>query len=105
MNERRDNQTVRREKQIHLGYKEWEKAVHGGYTFFRNVVGKYQYIYTSDLGKISLVELPDYFRDGKDLWEIYCLEGDLFEDVERFDSQKEGEKQAKEYLTKRRQSS
>ena len=62
------------------------------------LIGKYQYIYSSEKGKISLVELPDYFKDGKTLWEIYSLEGDLFEDIERFDSKEEAENTIEELL-------
>lgn len=86
------------EQRIHRGYEEWQKAVHEGYTFFKSVVGKYQYIYTSTKGKISLVELPNYFHDNQDLWEIYSLEGNLFDDVIRFDTKEEAEVKIKEFL-------
>lgn len=66
----------------------------------RPIVGKYQYIYESDRGdkKISLIELPNYFGEGVTLWEIYSLEGELFEDVQRFKSKEEAEKKIAEYL-------
>jgi len=47
----------------------------------------FQAHYTSTKGKISLVHLgfSDLFLDDN-RWEIYCLEGNLFEDIERFDN-------------------
>ena len=81
--------TVKR--RIHEGYKELENSPY-------KIFGKYQYIYTSDKGGISLIKLVNYFRDGKDLWEIYCLEGKLFEDVERFNTKKEAVVEIKKYL-------
>ena len=62
------------------------------------IVGKWQYIYENEKGEISLIELPNYFLDNKTLWEIYCLKGGLFDDVERFESKKEAEKRIKELL-------
>lgn len=62
------------------------------------IMGKWQYIYSSPKGKISLVELPNYFMDGITFWEIYSLEGDLFEDIERFLSKEEAEAKIMEYL-------
>ena len=78
-----------------------EQRLHSGYSesISRNVIGRWQYIYTGSKGKISLISLPDYFRNGETLWEIYCLQGDLFEDIERFDSFYEADKKAKEYVT------
>ena len=61
------------------------------------LVGKWQYIYNSEKGEISLIKLINYFGDGIDFWEIYSC-GDLFEDVERFKSKKEAEKRIKELL-------
>lgn len=61
-------------------------------------VGEWQYIYSSKKGKISLIELPDYFRDGQTLWEIYSLEGDLFDDIERFDSKEKAEKRIFDFM-------
>ena len=86
------NKGLQVEKKIHPGLS--EKPFLG-----RNVIGKFQYIYSSAKGKISLIELPDYFRDVIDLWEIYSLEGDLFEDVDRFTSKEDAEKRIKELLT------
>jgi hypothetical protein len=54
----------------------------------RPIIGKWQYIAESSKGKISIVELSDYFNNGKAIWEIYCIEGHIFEKVKRFDSYK-----------------
>jgi len=82
-------------------YKETEKhrlanfhsAALGGFGF-----GEDQHIYSSSRGKISAVLLKNYFLDGRDFWEIYCLEGNLFEGVERFDTIEEVEQRASIYL-------
>lgn len=89
--EKKELREIKIERVIHEGFKE---LLNTPYKIF----GKYQYIYTSGKGKISLIKLINYFRDGKDLWEIYCLEGELFEDVERFDTKKEAVVEIKKYL-------
>lgn len=38
-------------------------------------------VYTTDLGSISMIP-PSYVSNHS--YEIYCLEGDLFDDIERF---------------------
>lgn len=85
------------EKRVHQVWLEWTSMPH---EFMKDpIIGKYQYILTNDIGQeISLVEFPNYFHDGITLWEIYCLEGDLFEDVERFNSYDEAVEAAKKYL-------
>ena len=82
---------IKREHQV---YKEFKKVK----TTLPLLVGKYQYICSSKKGKISLIKLINYFLNNKDLYEIYCLKGALFEDVERFKTKKEAEKQIKKYL-------
>jgi hypothetical protein len=62
------------------------------------ITGKWQYLAESPKGKISIVELLEYFRPGKTLWGIYCLEGQLFKRIERFNSFYEAEAAAKSYL-------
>lgn len=62
------------------------------------IIGKYQYIIRSPKGTISIVELPNYFRDGVTLWEAYCIEGDHFTDVLRYNSYTEAEIDARRYL-------
>jgi len=79
-------------KRIHHAYLELQKSK------LPQSFGKYQYIYSSDKGEISLVRLFDYVGIKKSYWEIYSLEGDLFDDVERFDTKKEAEKRIKQLL-------
>lgn len=87
------------EKIIHPRYRDWLKANEIQPNFLQKpFFGEFQYIYSSDKGKISLVELPDYFRDGETLWETYCLEGNLFEDIDRFGTKEEAEVKIKELL-------
>jgi len=85
------------EKIIHRGYTEWENARKKG-LIFTQLFGKYQYIYSSEKGKISLIELKNYPGEGDDFWEIYCLSGGLFDDTERFKTVKDAEKRIKEML-------
>ncbi len=82
------------EKRIHKIYEEWENSGKS----FTQLVDKYQYIYSSDKGEISCVKFLNYFKEGDDFWEIYCLKGDLFEDVERFRTKEEMEVRIKELL-------
>jgi hypothetical protein len=56
------------------------------------------YIVESSRGKIGMVEFQDYFKDGRSLWGIYCLEGHLFGNVERFDSYDKTESAGRKYL-------
>ena len=63
---------------------------------FPPIVGRWQYIYSSKKGKISLIKLIGV---GSERWEIYSLEGDLFEDTERFKSKKEAEQKILKLLT------
>jgi hypothetical protein len=79
------------EKRIHPRYKEFLKAKEMGDPI-PQLFGKTQYFYRSEKGEISLIKLINYFGDGKDFWEIYCREGKLFRDVERFATKKEAEK-------------
>ena len=59
--------------------------------------GNTQWFLSSPKGKISLICLPrKYYKDCP--WEIYSIEGNLFEDVERFSSHEQAVKKAKEYL-------
>ena len=83
---------------IHNGYKQFEKLPKD--IGVPQMFGKYQYVYDSDKGEISLIKLLNYFRDGIDLWEIFCLKGDLFEGTPRFSTKKEAEIEIAKYLTK-----
>lgn len=84
-------------RRIHPGYNEFLEARKKGIEI-RQMFGKYQYLYESDKGRISLISLPNYLRLDEILWEIYCLDGNLFEDVERFKTKKEAVKRIKELL-------
>jgi len=82
-------------------YKEVKQHPLGGKTFGilkSPIIGEDHFVYSSDKGSISLILLPNYFLNGKDLWEIYSLEGDLFDDVERFPSFKKAEERVHYYL-------
>jgi hypothetical protein len=68
------------------------------HTFPCPIIGKWEYIAESSKGKISIVKFPDYYKDGRPLWKIYCLEGQLFNKVERFGSYDEAEAAAIKYL-------
>lgn len=61
--------------------------------------GKYQFIFSSPKGKISMIELKDYLHDGQDFFEILCIEGKLFQHEERHDTFQEAKKRAMELLT------
>lgn len=65
----------------------------------RHFEGKYQYIFESNKGKISMIELMNaFYAETNQIWEIYCLEGDLFEDIERFPTRREAKKRIMELL-------
>lgn len=87
------------EKVEHSIYKEWNKAKEQ-YKEMKLplLVDRWQYRYSTGKGTISLIKLLNYFNDNKDFWEIYCLDGNLFEDVERFDTKTEAEVRIKELL-------
>ena len=85
------------EVRIHRGFAEFEEAKERGINI-RQLFGKYQHIFSSKKGKISLVLLKDYLFDGNEFWEIYCLEGNLFEDTERFDTKEKAVEKIREIL-------
>lgn len=86
---------IEKKRKIHNLYKDWVKSGR----VFRKLTGKWQYIYTSPKGKISCVRFLNYFHEGDNFWEIYSLEGGLFEDVERFRTKSEAERQIEKYLS------
>lgn len=45
----------------------------------RPEVGRHQWIFSCKHGRISMIELRSSFQHGRTLWQIYCLEGNLFE--------------------------
>jgi len=84
------------ERKEHLIYKELKQ--YKGKYIPSQLIGRWQYIYSSSKGKISLIKLLNYLENKKHLWEIYCLEGNLFEDIKRFNSKIEAEKSIKKIL-------
>jgi len=90
----------------HNGYTEYKNAIAQAklkdYKLpFKQYFGQYQYIYTDKKGEISLVKLWDIF--GKVwFWEIYCLKGNLFDDVIRFSTKKEGVKRIVEMFAQKK---
>lgn len=64
---------------------------------FPCVVGKYHTIFTSEKGRISMIELPDYFGDGQTYFEI-CSSGKFFSDCERHKTWESCIKRVKELL-------
>lgn len=50
-----------------------------------------QIIYKNDIGEISLIEINNRYKDGFN-YEVYCLEGNLFEDIDRFETLEKAEK-------------
>jgi glycerol-3-phosphate cytidylyltransferase-like family protein len=89
-------------KKIHPMWEEFQrlkKKSEFKSVYKNSIEGKWQHIYSTKKARISLVELKDYWMDGKDLWEIYQLDGhNLFPDVERFDTKKEAVERIKELL-------
>ena len=53
------NPSISVEKKVH---KIWAEI---GHLNIQPMIGKYQYIYTSPKGQISLVELPNYFQNDR----------------------------------------
>lgn len=89
------------EKRIHTVWQELENTLKQFPQLdLSHHIGKYQYIYSSKKGIISLIELPNYFGNGHHLWEIYCLEGEIpgLEDILRFDSKEEAEIEIKKLI-------
>ena len=52
-------------------------------------------VYSSDLGAISMIP-PSYVSDYS--YEIYCLEGGLFDDIERFKTRHEAKERINNLL-------
>jgi len=51
--------------------------------------------YKTEKGEISLIYPTRYTMN---MFEIYCIEGDLFDDIERYESLKKAEKRIKKLL-------
>ncbi len=88
---------MKREVKMHVGYVEFELAKETGIDL-PELFGKYQFIFSSKKGKISMIQLKNQISQRDMFWEIYCLEGDLFKDTERFDSKILAEKRVREFL-------
>jgi len=84
------------EKRIHNGYREFIEAKKKGINI-EQCFGEFQYIYSDKGKKISLVQLNGLFNNVF-FWEIFCLEGNLFEDVERFETKELADKRIKELM-------
>ena len=87
------------EKRIHNGWKEIQempKHIQIQLPSLMGMFGKYQYICSSKNGEISLVYIQTYRKEME--WEILCLKGGLFEDVERFPTKKKAMIRIKELL-------
>jgi hypothetical protein len=91
---------IKKTKKIHEGYKNYEVLLKSGkINKDFQIFEKYQYFYTSKKGKISLIQFSNNLLLYSPYnWEIYCLEGNLFEDVERFKTQKDAEKRIRGLL-------
>jgi len=93
---------IRVMKQEHLIWLEWNRCsdeLLKIFYFKESVIKKWQYIYYIQYKpqEISLVEFREDLYGGVN-WEIYCLHGELFEDVRRFASKQEAEIAIKKYL-------
>lgn len=84
-------------KREHNGYTEWVKSKELQKILHEPYFGQWQYLCKSNKGEISLIELTDKFY-GDRPWEIYCLEGNLFDDVQRFPTQEEAMSAIRTYL-------
>jgi len=92
-------------RKIHTGWIEWQtkmpEELKKTSIFGKSGwAGKYQYIYSSEKGEISLVKLKTGgFKDLFWLWEIYEISANnLFRDVERFNTKKEAVKRITKLL-------
>ncbi len=95
MEEKQNEVTV--ERRIYPAYADMEEAIKK-YPVVKQRFGKYQLIFSSKKGKISLIELKENLSFRKNVFEVFCLEGDLFEHEQRFDTEEEAEKCARELL-------
>lgn len=63
---------------------------------FPDGFGEFQYTYSKGRDRISLLEVKGLNWN----WESYCLDGFLFDDIEKFDSMEEAEPRIKQLLNK-----
>ena len=80
------------EKEIRPDWESWMDKIQN-YNGPKLKCGKYQYICSSDKGKIKAMEnFPNVFKlELGSTWEIHCLEGNLFAGIERFNTREEAE--------------
>jgi hypothetical protein len=96
---------IKIEKRIHKGWEEWHEKMPDDLKI-KSMFGKagwawkYQYIYSSEKGEISLVRLKvGGMKKPFWMWEILELsDNNLFEDVERFIYKKDAIAKIKSYL-------
>jgi hypothetical protein len=88
--------TVKVSRREHPFWVRWHTMDMLGRNVLPSLIGQWQYFYENEKTKISLVELPNYFLDGKTIWEI--CGGGLTEDVEKFATKEEAEKRIYELL-------
>ena len=82
-------------KKIHYIWNEIQKTKP---KFKHKIIGKYQYLFSSKKGKISLIKIYGTYQINKGIWEIYCLKGNLFDDILRFKSKENAIKKIKDFL-------
>ena len=91
---------MKEEKFIHKGYEDYVKSRSMGRKTIQ-LFGKWQYVFSNKVGIISLIQQKRSYNNAPNFWEIYCLNGDLFEDVKRFygrNGKRNAIKVIKEYL-------
>lgn len=91
----KQNNKIKVERKINKGWIEWNKI--NELKEIKSFFGKYQYIYSSVKGEISLIYL-DIGLNYNYMWEIYCVEGELIEYLERFKTKKDAVVRIKELL-------
>jgi hypothetical protein len=84
------------EKVIHRQWEALDQLKKKG-VILEPLFAKWQYLYSSDKGEISLIELVDCVISNK--WEIMELsKNNLFECIERYPTKEDAEKRIKELL-------
>jgi len=93
---------------IHRGFAEFDLLNKEG-IIDTQLFGKYQFIFSSKKGEISLIQLVNYFKDGDNFWEIFQInkrekwfqfwrKKTLFENTERFNTRQQAEQKIREIL-------
>jgi len=95
--EKPTNHTMKTVIKIHPMFSAWEKARASGFKY-KNLIGKEWHIFSSEKGRISCVKFINYFMDGKNFYELYCLEGELFKYEERYPTFVKAKQRCKELL-------